>query len=945
MFALDDALADWEAALPSLRGPARLPKLLPLAWHLRQRDTPRALQLAAEAAALLPAAGLAPDELDAIASRLLLVQAEAAWLSGQLASADAQAQQAGTGFAALQLQAGQADAHWLQAWVAIDSGDHARAEDELEQMATAARAAGDLQRCAIADAVNARWSVLRDLPSAQQRWAGRFTREEENQPAVASWIYDYYGLAASQASDFGAAAGHYLHCYEAALESGQMRMAITAAINIGLDFTILNDHHAALEWMESALDLARSTGWPRSIGACLMHTADTMRRLGRLDATEELLQEALQILAPLSNARSYATALHYLGDLALDQGNYDAALDAFRKLEARGNALRHADLQSVARRGQAHALCFLDRPQEAQDAAERAAALAREQANNYNHVAALRVMSLIHLRHQLPAPTGMTEPNATLHFLHQALAVAGHINGYTLPADLHDALAREYAQIGDFQQAYASAQKAAAAREKTHSQDATNRAIAMQVQQQTEKARAEGLHHRELAAAEARRVQLLEQTTTTLERLSAIGQEITTHLDAGAVFQALDRHVQALLPANSLAIYMCDPGCDTISRVFGIENGQPLASNTIDIANPRANAARSLRERTEIYVADAGPEDIFLAPGTQLMASALYVPLLVGERLLGVMTVQSRDVDAYGARQRLIFRTLCAYGAIALDNAEAYRQLKDAQTQLVSQEKLAALGALMAGVAHELNTPIGNSLLIASTLAQKTEEMEAQMNGAGLKRSALAAYLEDAGKAHELVMRGLTSAANLVNSFKQVAVDRTTEQRREFNLAQVSQEVIATMMNRIRASSHRIEVEVPETIALDSYPGPYGQVIANFINNALLHAFGGNGNGNGSGSMWLRAQAPVDGRVLITFRDNGGGIAPEHMSRIFDPFFTTKLGQGGSGLGLSISYNIVTSLMGGLITVHSSREGTTFTLDLPLTAPENRLPAASQIYH
>jgi len=939
LFALDDALADWEAALPSLRGAARLPALLPLAWHLRQRDTPRALQLAAEAHTLLSA--LPEADTEAIAARLLLIQAEASWLAGHLAAADAQARQAGERFAALALQLGQADAHWLRAWIAIDSGEHARADTELEQMAAAARAAGDPQRLAIADAVNARWSVLRDLPSAQQRWSQRFTREEENLPAVASWIYDYYGLAASQASDFGAAAGHYLRCYEAALESGQLRMAITAAINIGLDFTILNDHHAALEWMESALDLARPTGWPRSIGACLMHTADTMRRLGRLDATRELLQEALQMLAPLSGARAYATALHYLGDLALDQGDYATALDTFRKLEARGSALRHADFLSIARRGQAHALCFLDRPQEAQETAARAATLAQQQANNYNHVAALRVMSLIHLRHKLPAPDGMTEPNATLHFLHQALAAAGHINGYTLPADLHDALAREYAQIGDYQQAYASAQQAAAARQKTHSQDATNRAIAMQVQHQTENARAEGLHHRELAAAEARRVQLLQQTSAMLERLSAIGQEITTHLDAGAVFQALDRHVQALLPADTLAVYMCDPGCDTISRVFGVENGQPLAGNTIDIANPRANAARSLRERAEIYIPEAGPDDIFLAPGTQLMASALYVPLLVGERVLGVMTVQSIEVDAYGERERLIFRTLCAYGAIALDNAEAYRQLKDAQTQLVSQEKLAALGALMAGVAHELNTPIGNSLLIASTLAQKTEEMEAQVNGAGLKRSALLAYLEDARKAHELVMRGLTSAANLVNSFKQVAVDRTTEQRRDFNLAQVSQEVIATMMNRIRASSHQIEIEMPETISLDSYPGPYGQVIANFINNALLHAFAA----KGSGSMWLRAHAPADGRVLVTFRDNGGGIAPEHMSRIFDPFFTTKLGQGGSGLGLSISYNIVTSLMGGLISVHSSREGTTFTLDLPLTAPENKLPSTSHIYH
>ena len=160
------------------------------------------------------------------------------------------------------------------------------------------------------------------------------------------------------------------------------------------------------------------------------------------------------------------------------------------------------------------------------------------------------------------------------------------------------------------------------------------------------------------------------------------------------------------------------------------------------------------------------------------------------------------------------------------------------------------------------------------------------------------------------------------------------------------------MMNRVRASGHRIDVEVPADIAMDSYPGPLGQVIANFINNALLHAFGGadasggNGDGAGGGRMWLRAAAPADGKVTLVFGDDGAGIAPEHMSRIFDPFFTTKLGQGGSGLGLSISYNIVTSVLGGQITVHSAPGGTTFTLELPLTAPAPAPgAAAARIYH
>src|SRR5471032_2849760 len=941
MFVLDEVVTQWEVALLPLRYAARLAVLAPLAWHLRQRDTARASALADEALALLPQSALTPLERLLMAARLNLVHAEALWLQGELDAADALAGLAWEELCSHHDHAGCADAHWLRAWIAVDRGDHLRCDTELELAATYARDAGDPLRAAIAEATIARWAVLRNPQAAAARCGQRFDLEQYPQPpAVSAAVHDFLALAASQASDFGAAAGHFIRCYEAALSSGQLRAAIIAATNLGEAFTFLNDHHSALEWMQCALDLARPTGWPRSIGACLMYTADTMRRLGRLDAAEELLQEALAILAPMAGARSYANALQYFGELALDRGRHAAALEAFEQLEARADALQQTDFRSVARRGQAHALCFHGQAEAALAAAVEAIELAASQSNAYNQVAALRVLSIIHNQHPLPAPDGMTELNATLHYLHQALAVASTIDGYTLPGDLLDALAREYARAGSYAQAYEAALAASAAREKTHSQEATNRAIAMQVHHQTEHARAEGYHHRELAASEASRAEVLQQTSATLERLSAIGQEITTHLDAAAVFQALTRHVQGLLPANSFAIYLCDAGGETVSRAFGIENGHALPTNTIAIDNPRANSARCVRERREIYVEEAGPDDIFLSPGTQLMVSALYVPLVVGERALGVMTVQAMHARAYGERERLIFRTLCAYGAIALDNAEAYRQLKDAQTQLVSQEKLAALGSLMAGVAHELNTPIGNSLLIASTLIQKTEELETQVNGAGLRRSELAAYLADARKAHELVMRGLTSAADLVNSFKQVAVDRTTEQRREFNLQQVSHEVIATMMNRIRAANHRIEIEVPELISMDSYPGPFGQVVANFINNALLHAF----SRERSGSMWLHAATQAEGRVLITFRDDGGGIAPEHMSRIFDPFFTTKLGQGGSGLGLSISYNIVTSLLGGHISVHSSRDGTVFTLDLPVTAPEHQTAAATQIY-
>ena len=932
MFAVDDDVAQWESSLLALRDGDRVQVLLPLAWHLRQRDTGRALALAQEALALLPATGLTPEQRVLAEIRMALVRAESSWLNGELAEALAQAEAILDTSSHLLAYIDCADAHWLTAVIAVDRGDQGAVDAGFLRAAEAARRGGDELRVLLAEAAHARHAVQRDRGAALARWGERLNADSARRhPALAAWINDFLALTANQATDFSAAASHFVRCYEAALQSGQLRAAIRAAANIGENFTMLGDHQTALEWTQTALDLARPAGWPLSVGACLMQSGDTLRRLGQLDAAQEMLEQALVTLKPMENARSYAIALHYLGDLSLDRGDFVGALDAFRRIETRGDALGHADFYSAARRGQAHALSQLGRAAEALEVAATALAMAAEQAHAHNHIAALRVMAIVHARHQLPPPAGMAEPNPALHYLRQALSVASAIEGYSVPGDLYDAMAREYAAVGDYARAYEMARAGGAARDKIHGQETTNRVIAMQVQHQTAQTRSEGQHLRELAQAEARRAEILQRTSDTLERLSAIGQEITGHLDAAAVFRALDRHIHVLLGASTFAIYLTDAGGAHLQRAFGVEMGRPMPASSIPLSHPHAYPVRCLAERREIYIEHWPDEELHKAArGAGEHMSALFVPLNVGERAIGVMTVQAPHSRAHGDNERMIFRTLCAYGAIALDNAEAYRKLQAAQTQLVSQEKLAALGSLMAGVAHELNTPIGNSLLIASTMQAKSAELEARMDGPGLRRSELAAFLADTRTASVLVLRGLTSAAELVNSFKQVAVDRTTEQRREFNLLQVSRESIATMMNRIRAANHSIELRIAGNIALDSYPGPFGQVVANFINNALLHAFGPERRGR----MVLSAATPVAGRVLVEFRDDGAGIAQEHLSRIFDPFFTTKLGQGGSGLGLSISYNIVTALLGGQLAVASSAHGgTCFTLDLPLCAP------------
>jgi signal transduction histidine kinase/tetratricopeptide (TPR) repeat protein len=935
MFAQDDEVDRLDAALLPLAGDARLAVAVPLAWHLRQRDTLRALALAEQAMSALADAALCDADRQRYRARLCLVRGEAHWLFAQLESAEMEARLALEDFAALQDFTGCADSHWLLASIAIDNGKHDLSDLALQAATADALRAGDRMRADIAEAALVRWTALRDPRLAEEHWGERYRNaaRAQHHPGLRAWLNDVVGILAHSASDFGAAAACLMQLFEDATATGQLRIAIIAATNTAEGFDRLNDHQTALEWTKRGLDLARPTGWPRSVGACLMHMAETLRYIGRLDAAQEMLTEALTTLAPLTGSRTYAIALQYMGDLALDRADYAAALGAFRQLEHRADALDQADLQIDSRRGQAHALSFLGEPAAAFASANAALTLAQQQSDASRQIEILKVLADIMSRFpQLPAPASNAASGA-LHYLQQALQVAQTIAGYTIPGKLYDALGREYASLGDFAHAYSISLLAIAAREKTHGQEATNRAIAMQVTHQVAHAKAEGEYHRNLAAAEARRAELLAQTGATLERLSVIGQEITAHLDTATVCQAINRHVFGLLDVSTFAIYLISADGSGLDLAFGIEENRPLLVEHIDIGSPNADSARCVRERREILRDWSRLDDMSNhVPGTLVTLSALFAPLAIGERVLGVMTVQSVHSHAYAERERMIFRTLCAYGAIALDNADAYRRLQDTRQQLVSREKLAALGAMVAGVAHELNTPIGNSLMMASTMLGKTDDLIRSLEQHTMRRAELVRYLALAREASELIMRGLNSAADLVQSFKQVAVDRTTAQRRTYDLQQVCHEIVATVKNLVKRLGHTIDLDVPSGIIMEGYPGPLGQVIANFINNSLLHGF----DGSSGGQIVLKARAAANGRVSIHFIDNGSGIREENLTRIFDPFFTTKMGQGGSGLGLSVSYNIVTSILDGQISVYSVvGAGTTFVLDLPLVAQQH----------
>jgi PAS domain S-box-containing protein len=260
----------------------------------------------------------------------------------------------------------------------------------------------------------------------------------------------------------------------------------------------------------------------------------------------------------------------------------------------------------------------------------------------------------------------------------------------------------------------------------------------------------------------------------------------------------------------------------------------------------------------------------------------------------------------------------------------ALNNLSMTQEELVRRDKLAALGALVSGVAHELNTPIGNSLMMAGSMSERTAELRRDMEG-GLRRSVLEAYLQEAASADEVVLRNLNRAAALVASFKRIAVDGAGSQRGRFVLGDLIAELLQSLQADVRRHGLDLIEDVEHWLEMDSYPGPLTQALSHLIDNSLVHGFDGRQRG---GAISIAAHDSGNGEIAITVGDNGVGIPAANLARIYDPFFTTRLGSGGSGLGLYITHNIVTGVLGGHIEVASlAGKGASFTLRLPKVAP------------
>ena len=442
-----------------------------------------------------------------------------------------------------------------------------------------------------------------------------------------------------------------------------------------------------------------------------------------------------------------------------------------------------------------------------------------------------------------------------------------------------------------------------------------------------------------LELAEAR-----ERQAATSEVLSLIADAPT---DLATVFDRIVKNAARLCQSVLSAAYRRDG-----DHVHLVAHDQFSAESVAAVrkAYPAPLTSKNLisvaiRERRVVH-----ERDVLLSGGyselqkTSGYRSILIVPMLRDEVAIGAIAVMRLEPQLFPKAQVELLKTFAGQAVIAIENTRLFTELQErsrqlsqsledlraAQGSLVQTEKLAALGRLVAGVAHEINTPVGTSLTVASALINKTKRFEADVAKGDVRRSTLTEFIAASREAASQIMFNLGNAVELIQSFKQVAADRNVSDRRRFDLGEVTEQVVRGLRFGLRSQSVTVTVDCAPGLAMNSYPGPYGQVLTNLVLNSAAHAFP---DGAG-GSVRIAAQPSGRHHVEVLFSDDGCGMTAEVKRQVFDPFFTTRRDQGSTGLGLHIVHNIVTNRLGGRIHLETRPgAGTKIQIIVPREAP------------
>jgi PAS domain S-box-containing protein len=878
-FATDDAVSRLQESLAAASGSDRLPALIAVAWQMRQRDTRLALQLADEAQAILDAGDLGHndkkreeqfDKTPGFQARLMLIRGEAKFLWGDLEASAALAASALQGFATCHDALGRADAHWLQHTIALGQGDNVRRAAELNAMALAAQH-DDPARVTMAHALLATRALYHDVAAAKQQWGPQFSSGTANMhPAAASFVNGFFATAAEKDNEHVESIRYYGMSYSQALATGQIRRAVVMATNLGVEFNNLNDHHAALDWMQRGLDLARPRAWPGTLGVALLQTAWTMRELQRFDSARELLGQAMVLMALESASRNYAVALRYLADVELVSQRYTHALECFELLEQRATALGATDLLTNGLRGQAKVLLELGQPQAALVKAHAALAAARSSA--IHEFDALWVLADIYARHVLPNPPGMLAGSASLHYLQQALDATTKMEGYTVPGDLLEAMASEHAKVGNPVQAYESALQAIQAHAKIRSTEASNRASAMQVTHETQRAQAEEAHQRTLAKAHAERADLLQQANAAYHAVLENAQDAIVLTDHNGHINHWNR--QAAL-------------------TFGWTLEEASGKNIIETLFPprfHEEVATIIKRQHDV------PQE---TPRLEIMALRRDASEFPIELSVTSMNVRSQFECSFFIRD--ITQRLKAETEIS-ESLARQQELTDLKSRFVSM------------ASHEFRTPLATILSSADLLKLYGARMDDQKREECFDFIASSVHrMKD--MLEDVLLIGTTDAG--FSQFKPQAHALRP-------LCKSIVEEVKRGVAKTCPADHAIEIRIASDVrTADVDERWFRHIFGNLLSNAVKYSPEG-------GAVTFEVKLHAD-ELEFMVADQGIGLPVQDIPRLFEPFFRASNSGSisGTGLGLSIVKRAV-EIHSGRIWVESELgKGTTFKVRLP----------------
>lgn len=449
------------------------------------------------------------------------------------------------------------------------------------------------------------------------------------------------------------------------------------------------------------------------------------------------------------------------------------------------------------------------------------------------------------------------------------------------------------------------------------------RQMRLQLQQQVAERTQELKENHDALAASNKDLMLLQQ----------IGREITGSLDLGQVLARCHQMLSEIIDVHVMIIGLHRPLTNEIEFVFWLEDQQVESSFTIAANEGKTPASLCFMRREEIVVNQHAEFARYFTELPQPLCgkpveSVVYIPLMLNQQVVGVFSVQSPQTFAYSRSQLNLLRTLSSSIAIAVVNADTFTRLQQTQQQLVIQEKMASLGGLVAGVAHEINTPLGICVTATSFLKAEFVQVKQAFDEKTLQQSQFSKFLQQLADALKILEVNTERAATLVQSFKKVSVDQSANEAREIELAGYLQDVLLSLKPQLKTINCQFQLSCPEGIYWFTDAGALAQIITNLVMNSVKHAF------SEQPEPLISLNVNLQGRQLqFDYMDNGCGMSPETLGMLFEPFYTTKRSAGGTGLGAHIVFNLITARLKGQISVRSEPgEGLHYRITLPLDA-------------